>query len=193
MCAIHKRRSVDSTMGFTALDGLPMGTRPGALDPGVVIYLQQKGMSSEAIQYLLYHECGLKGLSGISNDVRELLASGHPRARLAIEYFVYRIAKEMAALAAALGGLDGLVFTAGIGENSAAIRKAVIERAAWLGFTLDETANAEGRGMITSPASKLPAYVIATDEELMIARHALALTRLSHAGAASQARESARP
>jgi acetate kinase len=193
MCGIHKRRSVDSTMGFTALDGLPMGTRPGALDPGVVIYLQQRGMSSEAIQYLLYHECGLKGLSGISNDVRELLASSQPRARLAIDYFVYRIAKEMAALAAALGGLDGLVFTAGIGENSAAIRKAVLERAGWLGFALDETANAEGRSMITSPASKLPAYVIPTDEELMIARHALALTRLSHGGSASQARERGRP
>ena len=169
-----------------------MGTRPGALDPGVVIYLQQKGMSSEAIQHLLYHECGLKGLSGISNDVRELLASSQPRARLAIDYFVYRIAKEMGALAAALGGLDGLVFTAGIGENSAPIRKAVIERAAWLGFALDEPANAEGRSLITSPASKLPAYVIPTDEELMIARHALALTRLSHDASASHAGKSGR-
>jgi acetate kinase len=178
MCGLHARRSVDSTMGFTALDGLPMGTRPGSLDPGVVLYLQQTGMSSEAIQKMLYHDCGLKALSGISNDVRELLASSQPRARLAIDYFVYRIAKELGALAAALGGLDGLVFTAGIGENSAAIRKAVIERTAWLGFELDEIANSDGRSLITTPASRLSAYIIPTNEELMIARHALRLTRV---------------
>ena len=179
MCGLQDRRSVDSTMGFTALDGLPMGTRPGSLDPGVVLYLQQTGMSSEAIQKMLYHECGLKALSGISNDVRELLASSHPRARLAIDYFVYRIAKDLGALAAALGGLDGLVFTAGIGENSAAIRKAVIERTAWLGFELDEIANRDGRSPITTPASRLSAYIIPTNEELMIARHALKLARVS--------------
>ena len=141
MCALRHRRSVDSTMGFTALDGLPMGTRPGQLDPGVVLYLHQRGMSTEAVQTLLYKDCGLKGLSGISNDVRDLLASSDPRARLAIDYFVYRIAKELGAFAAVLGGLDALVFTAGIGENSPAIRKAVIERSGWLGFELDEAAN----------------------------------------------------
>jgi len=182
MCALHHRRSVDSTMGFTALDGLPMGTRPGQLDPGVVLYLHQRGMSTEAVQTFLYKECGLKGLSGISNDVRDLLASSNPRARLAIDYFAYRIAKELGAFAAVLGGLDALVFTAGIGENSPAIRKAVIERSSWLGFELDEAANEDNRTKITGPASKLPAFVIPTNEELMIARHAV---RLMHAGRTS--------
>ena len=184
MCALRHRRSVDSTMGFTALDGLPMGTRPGQLDPGVVLYLHQRGMSTEAVQTLLYKDCGLKGLSGISNDVRDLLASGDRRARLAIDYFVYRIAKELGAFAAALGGLDALVFTAGIGENSPAIRKAVLERSTWLGFEVDEAANEENATGITASASKLPAFVIPTNEELMIARHAV---RLRRAGQASEA------
>jgi acetate kinase len=177
MCALRDRRSVDSTMGFTALDGLPMGTRPGQLDPGVVLYLHQRGMSTEAVQTLLYKDCGLKGLSGISNDLRDLLASSDPRARLAIDYFVYRIAKELGAFTAVLGGLDALVFTAGIGENSPAIRKAVLERSAWLGFEVDEAANDENETTITGPASKLPALVIPTNEELMIARHAVRLMR----------------
>jgi acetate kinase len=185
MCALRHRRSVDSTMGFTALDGLPMGTRPGQLDPGVVLYLHQRGMSTEAVQTLLYKDCGLKGLSGISNDVRDLLASIDRRARLAIDYFVYRIAKELGAFAAALGGLDALVFTAGIGENSPAIRRAVLERSAWLGFEVHEGANEANGATITSPASKLPAFVIPTNEELMIARHAV---RLMRAGQASKAR-----
>jgi acetate kinase len=185
MCALHHLHSVDSTMGFTALDGLPMGTRPGQLDPGVVLYLHQRGMSTEAVQTLLYKDCGLKGLSGVSNDVRDLLASSDPRARLAIDYFGYRIAKELGAFTAVLGGLDALVFTAGIGENSPAIRRAVLERSAWLGFELDEPANEKNGTMITGPASKLPAFVIPTNEELMIARHAV---RLMRAGQGSKAR-----
>ena len=177
MCALHGRSSIDSTMGFTALDGLPMGTRPGQLDPGVVLYLHQRGMSTEAVQNLLYKECGLKGLSGISNDVRDLLASADPRARLAIDYFVYRIAKELGALACALGGLEALIFTAGIGENSPAVRKAVLQRIAWLGFELDEAANEANRTAISKPASRRLALVIPTNEELMIARHTLGLLR----------------
>jgi acetate kinase len=177
MCALRGGISIDSTMGFTALDGLPMGTRPGQLDPGVVLYLHQRGMSTEAVQNLLYKECGLKGLSGISNDVRELLASADPRASLAIDYFVYRIAKELGALACALGGLDALIFTAGIGENSPAVRKAVLQRIAWLGFALDEAANEANRTTISKPASRLLALVIPTNEELMIARHTLRLLR----------------
>jgi acetate kinase len=182
MCALRHRRSVDSTMGFTALDGLPMGTRPGQLDPGVVLYLHQRGMSTEAVQTLLYNDCGLKGLSGVSNDVRDLLASAESRARLAIDYFVYRIAKELGAFAAVLGGLDALVFTAGIGENSPAIRKAVLERSAWLGFAVDDAANDENGTAITGPASKLPAFVIPTNEELMIARHTVRLLRAGQTG-----------
>ena len=177
MCALRGRSSIDSTMGFTALDGLPMGTRPGQLDPGVVLYLHQRGMSTEAVQNLLYKECGLKGLSGISNDVRDLLASADPRARLAIDYFVYRIAKELGALACALGGLDALIFTAGIGENSPAVRKAVLQRVAWLGFELDEAANEANRTAISKPASRRLALVIPTNEELMVARHTLGLLR----------------
>jgi acetate kinase len=142
-------------------------------------------MSTEAVQALLYRDCGLKGLSGVSNDVRDLLASSDPRARLAIDYFVYRIAKELGALAAVLGGLDALVFTAGIGENSPAIRKAVLERSAWLGFELDAAANEANATTIAGPASKLPALVIPTNEELMIARHAV---RLMRAGEASKVR-----
>ena len=185
MCALHHRRSVDSTMGFTALDGLPMGTRPGQLDPGVVLYLHQRGMSTEAVQTLLYKDCGLKGLSGVSNDVRDLLASAEPRARLAIDYFVYWIAKELGALAAVLGGVDALVFTAGIGENSPAIRKAVLERSTWLGFEIDEAANEKNATAITGPVSKLPAFVIPTNEELMIAKHAVRLMRAGHTTTAS--------
>ena len=177
MCALRGCSSIDSTMGFTALDGLPMGTRPGQLDPGVVLYLLQRGMSTEAVQNLLYKECGLKGLSGISNDVRDLLASADPRSRLAIDYFVYRIAKELGALAGALGGLDALIFTAGIGENSPAVRKAVLQRIAWLGFELDEAANEASQTTISKPASRLLALVIPTNEELMIARHTLRLLR----------------
>ena len=176
MCALFDGRSVESTMGFTALDGLPMGTRPGQIDPGVVLYLMtEKGMDAAAVQHFLYHDCGLKGLSGISNDMRELEASADPRAAFAIDYFVYRIALNAGMLAAALGGVDAFVFTAGIGENSVAIRARVAERLAWLGAKLDANANSRGETRISSPDSRIALYVVPTDEELMIARHTLAL------------------
>ena len=165
-------------MGFTALDGLPMGTRPGQLDAGVVLYLMsEKGMSAKAIERFLYNECGLKGLSGISNDVRELLASSDPRAKLALDYFVYRIALFTGMLAAAMGGIDGFVFTAGIGENAPAIREAVVRRLAWLGLELDAAANAKGEPLISRKGSRVACYVIPTDEELMIASHTLRVLR----------------
>jgi acetate kinase len=178
MCALVAGRSVESTMGFTALDGLPMGTRPGQLDPGVVLYLMSEmRMNAGAISDLLYQKCGLKGLSGISNDVRELLASRDPRARLALDYFAYRITLLAGMLAAAMQGLDGLVFTAGIGENAPALRKAVVQRLAWLGLELDTEANARGELRISHPQSRVACHVIATDEELMIARHTLHVLR----------------
>ena len=175
MCAIQAGRSMDSTMGFTAVDGLPMGTRTGQLDPGVVLYLMQaRGFDAQRIERFLYHEGGLKGLSGVSNDMRDLQASDAPGAKLAIDYFVYRIVREAGALAAAMGGMDGIVFTAGIGERSAAIRAAVVERLAWLGLELDAAAN-EGHGpLISTAASRTKAYVVPTNEELMIAQHTLA-------------------
>ncbi len=176
MCGLAEGRSVESSMGFTALDGLPMGTRPGQLDPGVVLYLvREKQMDAEKIQHLLYGECGLKGLSGISNDVRDLEASHDPGARFALEYFAYRAGLQAGSLAAALRGLDGFVFTAGIGENSAAMRKRIAQRLTWLGAELDEAANKAGRLVVSAPGSKVRLYVIPTDEELMIARHTLAL------------------
>ena len=179
-------RSIDSTMGFTALDGLPMGTRCGALDPGVVLHLiRAYGMDADAIERMLYHECGLKGVSGISNDMRALLASDDPRAAQAIDLFVWRICRELGALAAVLGGLDGLVFTAGIGERSAEIRERVCERAAWLGIELDQAANRAGGPRISADGSRVAVYAIPTDEEQMIARHTLAvLRRAPTAGAA---------
>ena len=174
MCAIRDGRSIDSTMGFTALDGLPMGTRPGQLDAGVILHLlTNNGMTADAIQHMLYHDCGLKGLSGISNDVRDLLASDDPRAKLALDYFVYRASLALGSLAASLEGLDAVVFTAGIGENSPAIRAAICQRARWLGIELDETANAEGARLISTGASRVRVYVIPTDEERMIAHHTL--------------------
>ena len=176
MCALSGGRSVESTMGFTALDGLPMGTRPGQLDPGVVLYLiDHKGMSTTAVQELFYHECGLKGLSGISNDVRELEASRDPRAALALDYFVYRIGLCAGTLAAALGGLDAFVFTAGIGENAVTLRARIVEKLAWLGAALDAGANAAHALLISARSSRVAFYVVPTDEELMIARHTLAL------------------
>jgi acetate kinase len=186
MCAIRAGQSIDSTMGFTALDGLPMGTRCGALDPGVVLHLNRAhGMDADAIERMLYHDCGLKGVSGISNDMRDLLASDEPRAAQAIELFVYRICRELGALAAALGGLDGLVFTAGIGERSPEIRERACRRAAWLGIELDHAANRAGGPRISTDGSKVAVYAIPTDEELMIARHTLTvLRRAPTAGAA---------
>jgi acetate kinase len=176
MCAIDQGRSVESTMGFTALDGLPMGTRPGQLDPGVVLYLiTEQRMSPTMIQNFLYRECGLKDLSGVSNDMRELQDSADPHAAFAVDYFVYRIGLSAGMLAAAMQGIDGVVFTAGIGENSARIRAAIAEKLAWLGVSLDAAANAENRSLISRPDSRVPVYVIPTDEELMIARHTLSL------------------
>ena len=174
MCAVVSGRSVESTMGFTALDGLPMGTRPGQLDPGVVLYLfAEKRMSADAIQELLYSECGLKGLSGVSNDVRVLLAHPSSRARLALDYFTHRVCLSAGMLAAAMGGIDGIVFTGGIGENAPAVREAVLRRLSWVGADIDLEANARGGPCISTPNSRIRCYVIATNEELMIARHTL--------------------
>jgi acetate kinase len=174
MCALKGGRSVESTMGFTALDGLPMGTRPGQLDPGVVLFLvEQKGMTAADVQKLLYSECGLKGLSGISNDVRDLEASNDPRAAFALDHFVYRIGLHAGMLAAALGGLDAFVFTAGVGENSVSLRARIGRTLDWLGAKLEPNANAAGRSLISPPDSRVALYVIPTNEELMIARHTL--------------------
>jgi acetate kinase len=176
MCALVDGRSVDSSMGFTALDGLPMGTRSGSLDAGVILWLQQqKGWSVDRVEDFLYHDCGLKGMSGLSNDIRELLASDAPLAKMAVEYFIYHTARTAGALAVSMGGIDGLVFTAGIGEHSVPVRARVLQRLAWLGFELDTAANEKGHGRITSASSRLPAYVIATDEERVIARETIAL------------------
>ncbi|HEY6833164.1 MAG TPA: acetate/propionate family kinase [Pseudolabrys sp.] len=176
MCALANGRSVESTMGFTALDGIPMGTRSGQLDPGIVLYLlTEKGMTPAAVEDLLYRESGLKGLSGISNDMRDLESNSDPRAVLAAEHFVYRVGLHAGMLAAALGGLDAFVFTAGIGENSVTIRARIAEKLAWLGVVLDADANAAGEPLISRPESRVAVYVVPTDEELMIARHTLAL------------------
>src|SRR5208283_3839580 len=176
MCALADGRSVESTMGFTALDGLPMGTRPGQIDPGVVLhFIAERGMTAAQVQHLLYHQCGLKGLSGVSNDVRELEASANERAGFALDYFAYRVGLHAGMLAAALGGLDAFVFTAGIGENSPQMRARIAERLAWLGAKLDPAANAAGKMMVSRKDSGLPIYAIPTNEELMIARHTLSL------------------
>ena len=178
MCAIKGGQSMDSTMGFTALDGLPMGTRCGNLDPGAVLYLlQEKGMDAKQIEDVLYRRSGLLGLSGISNDMRDLEHNPDPRAAQAIDYFVYRITRELGALAAAIGGIDALVFTAGIGENSAMIRARVCRAAAWLGIELDEAANSQRAQRISTDSSKVAVYVIPTDEEKMIALDTLRLLR----------------
>ena len=172
MCALADGRSLASTMGFTAVDGLPMGTRCGTLDPGVILYLlNERRMSVQAVERLIYHESGLLGVSGVSSDMRTLLGSAEPRARLAIDVYVYRIRRELGSLAGALGGLDALVFTAGVGENAAAIRERVCRDAGWLGLTLDPAANATGGPRISAADSRVAAWVIPTNEELMIARH----------------------
>jgi len=176
MCALKGGRSIESTMGFTALDGLPMGTRPGQIDPGVLLYLiSEKGMSAANAQNFLYRDCGLKGLSGISNDMRELEASEDPKAKLAVDYFVYRVGLNAGMLAAALQGLDAFVFTAGIGENSVRIRARIGDQLRWLGATLDEAENSRHARLISRSDSRIPVYVIPTDEELMIAQHTLSL------------------
>jgi acetate kinase len=172
MCGMKQRRSVATTMGFTALDGLAMARRCGSLDPGVVLYLlEQKGMSAAAVSDLLYHSSGLLGVSGISDDMKTLLESDKPTAREAVELFVYRICRELGSLAAALGGFDALVFTAGIGEHAPEIRRRVCEQSAWLGLEIDEAANQAGGPRLTKPGSRTSAWMIPTDEDLMIARH----------------------
>ena len=180
MCALRKRRSVDTTLGFTALDGLCMGTRPGSVDPGVILHLfQTVGLSATEVEKILYKKSGLLGVSGISNDMRDLLDNADPGARLAVDYFVYHAAKQVGALAAALGGMDALVFTAGIGEHSAEIRRRICEASAWLGVTLDPAANQKHGPRITTADSRVSAWVVPTNEELMIARHTGALLGIS--------------
>ena len=191
MCAIRGGQSVESTMGFTALGGLPMGTRPGQLDPGVVLYLiSEKGMTASKVQDFLYRDCGLKGLSGVSNDMRELEASTDPQAKLAVDYFTYRVALNAGMLAAALQGLDAFVFTAGIGENSSGIRARVVEQLGWLGVALDAAENARHSRLISAKTSLVPVYVVPTDEELMIAQHTLALLMNGQAPSPRQERVS---
>jgi acetate kinase len=172
LCALERRKSVDSTLGFTALDGLCMGTRPGSIDAGVVLHLFQTArMSVKEVEEVLYKESGLVGISGISNDMRDLLVSGEPAAKLAIDYFIYQAAKHIGSLTAVLGGVDALVFTAGIGENSPEIRRRICEASAWLGLTVDPAANASHGPRISTTASRVSAWVIPTNEELMIALH----------------------
>jgi acetate kinase len=180
LCAMKARKSMDSTLGFTALDGLCMGTRPGSLDPGVVLHLfQTMGLSAAGVEKLLYKQSGLIGISGMSNDMRDLLTNPDPAARLAVDYFVYQAAKHIGALAAVLGGVDALVFTAGIGEHSAEIRRRICEASAWLGVSLDSGANAGHGPRISTPGSSISVWVVPTNEELMIARHTGALLGIS--------------
>jgi len=185
LCALKNGKSVDCTFGFTALDGLCMGTRPGALDPGVVLHLfQALELSAKEVETMLYKKSGLLGISGFSNDMRELLASNDAGAKLAVDYFVYRAAKEIGALAAALGGIDALVFTAGIGERSAEIRRRISASSEWLGVELDEAANAANAPKISTPASRVSVFAIPTNEELVIAEHTRTLLGLAAAHAA---------
>ena len=175
MCAIVDGKSVASTMGFTAVDGLPMGTRCGNLDPGVILYLMSAlKMNQQQIEDLLYRQSGLLGVSGVSSDMRALLASDEPRARFAIDLYTYRIARELGSLAAAMQGIDALVLTAGVGENASAIRERIVRDAAWLGLELDPAANQSGARCISAASSRVPVWVIPTNEELMIGRHTLA-------------------
>jgi acetate kinase len=172
MAALQGGRSIGTTMGFTAIEGLPMGTRTGSLDPGVLLFMfDELGMSVREVERLLYQESGLLGMSGISSDMRVLLASEAPAAQLAVEVFCYRVRRELGSLAAALGGLDGVVFTAGIGENQAEVRRRIGRDAAWLGLELDDDANTRHGPCISTSGSRVSAWVVPTDEELMIARH----------------------
>jgi acetate kinase len=182
MCALRAGRSVASTMGFTAVDGLPMGTRCGTIDPGVILWLMdERGMGARAIEKLIYSQSGLLGVSGVSSDMRALLASDDPRAKLAVDLYLYRIRRELGSLAAALDGVDAIVFTAGIGENASAIRERVCRDAAWLGVELDSGANARGGPRISAAESIVSAWVVPTNEELMIARHTRDLVGASRA------------
>lgn len=172
LCAMRNGKSIDSTLGFTALDGLCMGTRPGALDPGVVLYLfQTLGLSAKEVESILYKKSGLLGISGLSNDMRVLLDNKDSNASLAIDYFVYRAAKEIGALTAVLKGIDAIVFTAGIGENAPAIRRLICEASSWLGIQLDQSANNSNASRISTAQSKVAVFVVPTNEELMIAKH----------------------
>ncbi len=172
LCALQAGRSIASSMGFSALDGLPMGTRCGEIDPAVVLHLMREdGLDVAGVEALLYRRCGMLGLSGFSSDFRDLLASEDPRARFAIEVFVYRVARGIGSLAAALGGLDGLVFTAGVGENAPPIRAAVCEASRWLGIEIDAAANAATAETISRASGRVSVHVIPTNENLMIARH----------------------
>ena len=175
MCALHNGQSIDTSMGFSALDGLVMGTRCGALDPGVLLYLMRQGLNASALENMLYSQAGMLGVSGISADMRVLLASKSLEASAAVDLFVFRAAREAAALASSMGGLDGIVFTAGIGENSPEIRQRICERLTWLGLTLDPAANRENRPEIQAPSSRVRVWVLPTDEELTIARHTFSL------------------
>lgn len=184
LCALDNGKSRDCSFGFTALDGLCMGTRPGALDPGVILYLfQTLGMSADEVETILYKRSGLLGVSGLSNDMRDLLASDAANAKLAVDYFIYRVAKEIGAFAAVLGGADALVFTAGIGEQSVEIRRRICSASSWLGVELDETANARHGPRISTERSRVSAWVVPTNEELMIARHTGMLLGLATARA----------
>jgi len=172
LCALRNGRSMDSSLGFTALDGLCMGTRPGSLDPGVVLYLfQGLGMSAKEVETVLYQRSGLLAISGSSSDMRQLLSSDDASARLAVDYFVYRAACGIGAMAAVLGGLDALVFTAGIGEHSTEVRRRICNASAWLGIELDDEANRRHSTRISTPLSAVSAWTIPTNEELTIARH----------------------
>ena len=176
LCALQNGRSIASTMGFSPLDGLVMGTRCGSIDPGVLLYLMgHYGMAAESLAQLLYHESGLLGVSGIASDMRTLLASEDAQAQMAISLFMYRLARELGSLVAALGGLDALIFTAGIGEHSATIRKQVCQQCAWLGLVLDDAANDAGNVIISSSHSKVSVWTVPTDENLMIAQHTIRL------------------
>ncbi|MDU0342460.1 acetate/propionate family kinase [Bosea rubneri] len=189
VCALEGGRSIETTMGFTALDGLPMGTRSGSLDPGVVLHLiEQKGMSPAEVGHMLYHESGLRGLSGISNDVRALLESDRPEAAMAIDFFSLRVAQAFASLSVSLGGLDALVFTAGVGENAHQVRRNVVERLHWAGLSLDDEANRRNDSRIEASDSRVPILVVPTDEERMIGQHTLRLLRQPKLAAALAAR-----
>jgi acetate kinase len=178
MCALSTGRSAATTMGFSTIDGIPMGTRAGSIDPGVLLYLlDQQRVPLKDVETLLYKEAGLKGLSGVSNDMRTLLESDAPAAKDAVEYFVRRCAREVAALATAIGGLEALVFTAGIGERSAVIRARIVEKLAWLGVTVDPAANAANALVISPPSSRAKVLVVPTNEERCIAEAVAALVK----------------
>jgi acetate kinase len=188
LCAMHHGRSVATTMGFTAVEGLVMGTRCGSIDPGVLIYLMdERGMDARALEDLIYKKSGLLGVSGLSSDMRTLRGSDDPRAHEAIDLFIYRIVREIGSLAAALGGLDGIVFTGGIGQRDAKTRKEVIDGCGWLGASIDEQLNAAGEGRIDAASSRIPVWVLPTDEERVIARHTAALLEPQSSGAPSLA------